>query len=292
LRAIGLLISIALLIPGDGGAQVPYRSPDDLKPRDGRLMLGYRPEAYFSEMYALYSRTGLLFFEGEPIAIRLAVGNIGPAVTSLIVKTTNPLQLFQVAAFKAPLTNEIPDNRGWSSGPRGRYRDELPVHVPIQFSNPQKAWPGGTFDLRMEAETVLDPHDAVEWVVTVPSNLEPGLYRFVVDMNATDREGRPIPSFTSFGVEIRPRTPDAQPEILRRAALRSFFNEDYAGARRTAADLLRIHPNASAAYHVLAMVAEKEGKKAEATAHENTAAAIVRTGRDHLLLKNRGGRIE
>jgi len=291
-KATGLVLSMVLLFPGISGAQPPYRylTPADIKP-DG-LMLGHRPEDYLSEVYARPSRTGFLLFEGEPIAIRLAVGNIGSSVTSVIVQSTDPLQLFKVAAFKAPLTTESSDNRGWSGSPRGRYRDELPVHVPVEFSNPEKAWPGGRFPLRMERETVLDPRDAVEWVVTLPANLEPGLYRFVIDIDATDRQARPVPSFTSFGVEVQPRSADALPEILRRAALRSFFKDDYASAREAAADLLRIYPNASAAYHVLAMVAETEGKKAEATAHSSKAAAIVRAGRDELLLKNRAGRID
>src|SRR5688572_5692050 len=146
-------------------------------------------------------------------------------------------------------------------------------------------------DIPLERETPVDPGESVELVVNVPSlGLETGLYRFVVKVNATDRAGRPVKGSAELSFELRPGSAEAQPEILRREALRRVAKEDYIGAREAVADLLQIHPNSVHAYGILATIATKEGKNAEAATHRATADAISRAGRDQLLEKYKSKR--
>ena len=51
------------------------------------------------------------------------------------------------------------------------------------------------------------------------------------------------------------------------------------------AALLEVHPNSYLAHRLLATIAGKEGRRQEATAHGDNADAILRGGRDQLLIK-------
>ena len=122
--------------------------------------------------------------------------------------------------------------------------------------------------------------------MSVPSiDLEPGLYRFSIKVNATDRDGRPVRGSANFSFELRPRSTDAEPELRRREALRRFSKKDYAGARQAAADLLQIHPNSVHAYVILAMIAEEDRRPEEAASHRKNAHAISNSRRDQLAEK-------
>ena len=242
------------------------------------LMLGHAVEQYFPAVYAAKSRTGFVFFAGEPIAYRVSVGNIGAARTSLVAGSTNSQQLFQVETFFSSISS--PET---APGSRYKYADERAVNIPVVFSNPNKRWAGGRFDINFERETPLDPREALEWVLSVPSNsLEPGRYRFVIRVNASDSAQRRLDGFTSFAFEVRPTSAENQPEILVREVRRRILGNDREGARAAAADLLRVHPNSYMAYSLLTTIADNEAQR---TQHSESAQAILRGGRDELLIK-------
>jgi hypothetical protein len=135
----------------------------------------------------------------------------------------------------------------------------------------------------LERDTPLDPSETIEWALTVPStNLEPGLYRFVIRMNATDSAQRPVDGFTSFAFEVRSASAEHQPEILRREVRRRILLNDRGGARAAAADLLRAHPNS---YIAESLLAELTDNATEAATHRQNAQAILKSGRDALLVK-------
>ena len=148
-------------------------------------------------------------------------------------------------------------------------------------------------DIALERETPLNALDGVELVMSVPTvNLEPGRYRFLVKVNAKDRDQRPVRGVANFSFELRSRNADTELEILRRESWRRLLQKDYIGARQAAADLLRLHPDSINAYGILADIAKAEGKQQEAASHRKNAEAISRSGRDQLADKYRSRRRE
>jgi len=247
--------------------------------------VGYRVEEYFGETYTSPARQEFVFFQGEPISFQMMVGNLGAATATLVIEASDPQRLFQVRAFKAPpLPAEKTADRPLSAD-RRRFEDEGAVTLPVVFSSPKKTWAGGVFDIQLERETVLDPREYLEWVIRVPSgDLERGYYRVEVRVNGT-QGGQPLREFANIRFEVRARTKEDEPELLRREVLRRFSKQDFDGARQAVGDLLRIHPNSGAAYSVLASIADAEGKRDEAATHRRSADAITKAGRDELLLK-------
>lgn len=276
MRIVNALAILFLVLSGSGLAQV-------VPPPSG-LRVGFRVEEYFSESYIAKSREGVVFFPGEPITFRLIVRNMGSASTSLSVESVEPSQLFTIMAFKAPWVS--PESASERPIRGGRFFDEDDFEIPISFSTPVRASSEQTSDLRLGLDTVLSPTESVQWVISIASaTLTPGLYRTVVKVNGTERterEVRPLQDFANIRFEVRPRSADAQPEIVRREALRRFFKEDYQGARQAVADLLRIHRNSYDAYRTLEMIANAEGNSDEAARHRNAAEEINRGDRDEL----------
>jgi hypothetical protein len=109
-----------------------------------------------------------------------------------------------------------------------------------------------------------------------------------VKVNGSERGGRPLLSFARFRFEVRPPTPEAQPELLRRQAARLWYKEDFIAARQAVAEMLKVHPNSAEAYGILGMIADREGKSAEAATHRTRADEIIQNKRDELLLKFEG----
>ena len=145
-------------------------------------------------------------------------------------------------------------------------------------------------DIQLQRENPLEVGDSIQWLFNVIStDLEPGLYRLFVKLNATDR-GVPLPGFADLRFEVRARTAENQPEILRREAARRLEKRDYEGAREAATELLKLHPNSAHAYGYLATIAEREGKAAEAARLRGRAEQIVKNNSDTLRLKYAAGR--
>ena len=245
------------------------------------LLAGYRVHEYFAESYTAQSRQGFVFFAGEPITFKLIVRNVGDGNTSFMTPVAGAL--FQVQAYVASVLSPVT-----APGSRYKYQDEKEIDLPVVFSSPMKAWAGGTFDIQLGREAVLDPGEGIELLMTVPSSeLGPGLYRFVVKVNGTDRSQRPVQSFANFGFELRPGGVEDEPEIRRREALRYLFKEDYPRARQAVAELLRMNPNSYDAYRALEMIAKGEGRNDEAAKHRSAADVIKNGDRDELLRKFR-----
>jgi len=280
MRVIALFAAGALLALSEGVAQV--KTPADVKPPV--LLVNHRVAEYFGETYTKRSREDFVFFQGEVIAYRVAVHNMGNTESTLVLASTDPMRFFTVEALKSPPLT--PEKLGAERPSfNGRYLDEVDVDVPLRVSSPFKTWPGGTFSIPLEREIRLDPKEGVEWQVHLPTDLEPGLYRIVVKVHGSDRSGRPLLSFARFRFEVRPPTPEAQPELLRRQAARLWYKGDSIAARQAVAELLKVHPNSAEAYGILGMIADREGKSAEAATHRTRANEIIQNKRDELLLK-------
>lgn len=283
MRLIALIIAILVAYSVNGSAQT------DVLPPSG-LQVGYHIEEDFGLFYSARTRQDFVFFRGEPITFRLQIGNLGPA--SVVFATTTPDRPFELRAFKAPplppgFTGERPRV---ITNPR-RYQDEQDIDLQTHFSAPVRAWPGGKSDVRLERETSLDPGEGLEWVLSVPSaDLDPGLYRIEARVNGEQRGRGALQDYATVRFEVRAASVEQQPEILRREALRRFSKQDHEGSRQAVAALLKVHPNSSQARLILAIVADAEGRKDEAAGHRANADAILRGGRDELLVKyKRGG---
>jgi hypothetical protein len=269
MRIIAILITVVLLVPVASPAQVTSNPPT---PEISGLLVGSRIEEYFGETYTTRSRESFVFFQGEPVSFRVIVRNMSPRETSLIVGSTDASQLFRVQGFVA--NSSAPESR---PGDSSKYLDQRGINLPIGFSLPIQAWAGGVLDVPLARETVLEAGESIQWLVGISSaGLDAGLYRVVIRVNGTERGGRPLQGFVDFGFEVRARSAEAQPEILRREASRRLSRADYAGARQAVADLLRVHPNSAIAHDVLASVADAEGRKDEAANHRRNVAAVVK----------------
>jgi len=280
MRVIAIVATCAVITLSDGVAQV--NTPADVK--SPGLFVNHRVAEYFGETYTKISREDFVFFQGEAIAYKVAVHNMGNTESTLVLASTDPARLFTVEALKSPPLT--PEKLGAERPSfKGRYLDEVDVDVPLRVSAPFKTWPGGSFSIPLEREIRLDPKEGVEWEVQVPTDLEPGLYRIVVKVNGSDRGGRSLLSFARFRFEVRPPTPEAQPELLRRQAARLWSKEDFIAARQAVAELLKVHPNSAEAYGILGMIAAREGNSAEAATHRTRANEIIQNKRDELLLK-------
>ena len=129
--------------------------------------------------------------------------------------------MFDITAVKAP---PLPADPRGNDRPltvdRRRFQDEIDITVPIAFSSPIKGWDGGEMDIQLQRENVLDVGDSIQWLLSViSSDLDPGLYRVFVRLNATDR-GAVLPPFGDLRFEVRAQSPENQPEILRRETAR------------------------------------------------------------------------
>ncbi len=283
MRVTALAATFALLGLSGGVAQV--NTPADVKPPG--LLVSHRVAEYFGESYTKTSREDFVFFQGEPITYKVAVHNMGTTESALVVASTDPLRFFTVEALKSP---PLPPEKLGLERPsfNGRYLDEIDVDVPLRVSSPFKTWPGGTFSIPLEREIRLDPKEGVEWEVHLPTDLEPALYRIVVKVNGSNRDGRPLLSFARFRFEVRAATPDMQPEVLRRQAARLCSKEDFIAARQAIAELLKVHPNSAEAYGILGIIAQREGRSDEAAIHRALANEIIQNRQDQLLIKFQG----
>lgn len=283
MRVTALAATFVLLGLSTGVAQV--NTPADVKPPG--LLVNHRVAEYFGESYTKRSREDFVFFQGEPIAYKVAVHNMGNTESALVLVSADPTRLFSVEALKSP---PLPPEKLGLERPsfNGRYLDESDVNVPLRVSSPFKTWPGGTFSIPLEREIRLEPKEGVEWEVQLPTDLEPGLYRIVVKVNGSDRGGRPLLSFARFRFEVRAATPDMQPEMLRRQAARLWSKENFVAARQAIAQLLKVHPNSAEAYGILGMIAQREGRSDEAAIHRARASEIIQNRKDELLIKFQG----
>ena len=252
--------------------------------------MNHRVAEYFGEAYTSRPQEDFVFFRGEPIAYRVAVHNMGDTESALVVESSDPQRLFTVEALKSP---PLPAGKANIERPsfKDRYLDEVDVDVNLSFSSPIKTWPGGEMPISPERETRLNPKEAVEWVVNVPTDLEPGLYRIVVKVNGSERGGRPLRSFARLRFEVRAAAPESQPELLRRQASRAWSNGNLIAARQAVAELLKVHPDSAEAYGILGMIADREGNKSEADSHRAKANEIIQGNRDQLFLKYEGKRV-
>ena len=286
MRVLALGSVIALFALSDGRAQI--KTPDQVRPTG--LLVNHRVAEYFGETYTSRPQEDFVFFRGEPITYRVAVHNMGDTESALVLESTDPQRLFTVEALKAP---PLPPEKANIERPsfRDRYLDEVDIDVKLSFSSPIKTWPGGEMPISPDRETRLNPKEAVEWVVNVPTDLDPGLYRIVVKVNGSERGGRPLRSFARFRFEVRALTADAQPEILRRQASRLWSKEDFIAARQAVAELLKVHPNSAEGYGILGMIADREGNRDEAAGHRAKASEIIQANRDELFLKYQSKRL-
>ena len=281
MRVFALVAAFAVVALSDGAAQ--FKTPDQIRPTG--LLVGHRVEEYFGDKYTATPLETFVFFRGEPVTYRISVLNVGALESALVIDSTDAQRLFTVSGFKAP---PIPPEKITLERPASndRFLDEVDIDVTLRVSSPIKTWPGGGASaISLDRETRLAPQEGLDWIVNLPTDFEPGLYRVIVKLNGFERGGRSLRGFAHFRFEVRPSTPDAQPELLRRQATRLWVKEEFGRAREAVAELLKVHPNSAEAYGILGMIADREGKGAEAVTHRTRATEIIQARRDELLIR-------
>jgi hypothetical protein len=226
---------------------------------------------YFSETYARRGQGSppvLLFFVGEAVKVKVAIGN--PTRDAQILTFTQIVghDMFTMEASRDGVSVELR-----STFDHGTWKDANGSTVPFNPASP----------------TRLGRFERIEWLVDLGTSLEPGRYHLRVVPNAADGSGLPIsPRVSTYAFDVRPRSEDAEAEITRREAWRHYLEGGESAFKRAelAVDrLLQIHPNSYEAFVVRGRVAMARGDEARAIEAYARAAEIVRNNRDTLLVR-------
>jgi hypothetical protein len=210
-----------------------------------------------------------VFFEGEPIALRLIIVNTKVETAAFVTRSPDPAHVFSASAT----------------------RDGNPLPVQVEFSTTLlKRFSWGQDVVQHAVSHQLQQTEGLEWKATVLNRLLPGIYRVEFEVHANDGASRPIRR-TAPGIsfEVRSRSSDTLPEILLRQAYRHYSREEFTDASDTVTELLNAHPTSYQAYLLKARIAGALGNVAEARQATREAREIVRTDRDPLFLKHRPG---
>jgi hypothetical protein len=226
---------------------------------------------YVSEQYTAppNAPATFVFFEGETVTLWISVSNSRDASETFAPMTTVPQDLFVIEAVKD--------------------RSAIPLQVAFENTTWKvfPGYPGQRLPISLETAPRLDARESLEWKATLTDTaLAPGLYRVSVRVRATDGSSRRIRGQgASVEFELRARTFDAMPEILRRQADRLFLNANYAAAREAVDALLELHPTSFLAHLTRSRIAQSEGLDAESLVELNHARAILAAGTDSLFLQ-------
>jgi hypothetical protein len=244
---------------------------------------------HLASEYTEPSSVGFLFFEGEPIMLRVGVSNSrGDLATLRVSDPANVSTLFEFNALRAPRPQRNADggfSRRAVSG--DRFDNEQEAALQVQFAPAAvKRWSGGADETAVDGDVTLASGESIAWTAIVDSGgVVPGVYRIDVRSLSTDSDGRVPRSVGRVTFEVRRSTGEDRAEIARRSAYRSLSNGDYVAARTAVAELLRVHPTSAFADDILATIADGEGRPAEATRLRASATRRLRDGTDALLLK-------
>jgi len=225
---------------------------------------------YFSEEYTARpsAPARYVFFEGEAVILRIAVGNDRDETEGLVPMAQVPQDLFVVEVSK---------------------EDNL---IPMQIAFDEATWKvlpgsGGRLLVALDDPLELGQYESLEWKATLNSqDLSPGAYHITMRIRAADGTSRPVRNQAApFVFEVRASTSVVMPEILRREADRQFVNQHYAAAREAVAALLLIHPNSALAHLTRSRIAQAEGFSAEWQAEITQARTLLTSGSDALFLQ-------
>jgi hypothetical protein len=208
-----------------------------------------------------------VFFENEPILIRLEIANPFEAHHTLLTAAADVREAVRVRTLHNGERADIPV----VVSPQGWRRDRSSV-TPLTWAQGMAIGPGGT--LRWDVEVLGRP-------------LQPGFYRLEFAVLATDEQSRPIaPRAPTFEFEVRQALGADEPEILRRAAERHYRAKEYSEAEQKVAQLLQRHPSSFAAYLILGRIEQSRGRPAASEQHVARALAILESGADSLFVES------
>jgi hypothetical protein len=210
-----------------------------------------------------------VYFAGEPIDVRIAVGNRDDVAKPLDLGSRSFEQSLDVSVVTAP------------------------------------PGVGDVVLRRVGAGELLDGGRvrAAEWqgVVAVPAQGEVRVYATlatrgpmppgVYDVRVVPRNAGPNLRLLSTGLcfEVRPLTTQAErAEVIRRRMESAETYRQDVLAERLADELLELYPPSASAYHVKALVAERRGRPEEATAALERALRLIRTKQDVLFVGHAG----
>lgn len=256
--AIVAILGCVLSIGGVAGAQP-----------ESRLVYGAILTEYYDRAYVAPPAPPArhVYFAGEPIYVRIAVGNRDDVAKPLDLGGRPFEQSLDVSAVTAPSgagdvvlrrvgAGELVDGgrvtaAEWQGFVDVPARGELRVHATLATKGPM---PPGVYDVRV-----------------VPRNAGPNLRLLS----------------TGLCFELRPlTTPAERAEVIRRRMESAETYQQDALAERLADELLALYPASASAYQVKALVAERRGRLKEATAALEKALRLIQTKEDVLFVGN------
>lgn len=244
------------------------------------LRFGVHIGAYFGEEYTRLPIGGsFVFFTGEPIELLLAVANTdNHTVHELVTSTVDPSSGFVLKGL----------------------RDQQPIEIAMSVVSQGQLYDGPTVrPIDWDGRIALNPLAHIEWRAVVTNRtLPPGVYVLEMSPLMFDERLRPISVVNDFAFEVRARSPESEPEILRRRGYRELAGGQHDTAERTARELLALYSGSSQAHILLGNVADARrneyiasGDSAraresleQAMANYRRALTLLEAGDDQLLL--------
>jgi hypothetical protein len=249
-----LLFVIALVAPA--AAQTP-RSP---------LFAAVGPDEYFGETYTdpPEGNSSYVFFEGEPLTVRITIANEKSADLSLAQADNNNYFTFELwpAGTKQPLDLTCTIKGRDINVPRVRSLLDEPLR--------------------------LEPSQSLHWVCPVDARIAPGSYRLRVFTTLTDIDNQPIVfRVDSLDFDLRARSTANRAEVTRREALRLLTGDRQRLSLLEASvqRLLSVHPTSHEAHLIRGHAARLAGDDKGAKVAFGVALDILERDQDQLLLR-------
>ncbi len=212
-----------------------------------------------------------VFFQGEPITVRLDILNEGSKKAMVVANELRPEEAFRMTVLKAP-TPEV----------KGRLGIEVSPSVKLIL-------PKTAISAEWSERIELPPRSRLYFEARVTSEQEalpPGIYHLKFRCRLKSASGKEIPAHSEiFQFEIRAvETFEDRLEVLRRQAARLSTRGEYEEAEKKLDELLLLYPNSSHSYIEKGNMAMVQGKKDEAAKAYQRALDLLQSRMDTIYL--------
>jgi tetratricopeptide (TPR) repeat protein len=201
-------------------------------------------------------------FAGEPVQLRLTVGNRNHTPESLATLGRPIEQAFAVSMIRAP--------EGASP--------------PMLATRPAGRATADASDVSWGDDIAIPPRGTVTFNASIATSrtTAPGVYELKITPNLqTSSKVNGLGTIVRYEVRLASTSAD-EIEVMRRQMMREYYRDQPAAAEAAADALLEKYPRSAAAYQIKGLLASTKGNRTEAIEALNKARQLLATGQDEL----------